>query len=70
MTMTVREAGKLGGLSNLYKFGRAYFVRIGKIGGLRTKALHGHQYKDWGRKGGRPRKLKLQRNMGQESTKS
>ena len=70
MSITVREAGKRGGLSTLYKFGRAYFVRIGKIGGLHTKALHGHQYKDWGKKGGRPPKLKLQQNMGQESTKS
>ena len=65
MDISVKEAGQRGGLTNLRKFGREYFVRIGKIGGLRTKLLHGEHYKEWGGKGGRPRKLNLN-EMGQD----
>lgn len=63
--ISVKEAGQRGGLANLRKFGREYFVRIGKIGGLRTKRLHGEHYKEWGKLGGRPKKSNLKEIMGQ-----
>lgn len=43
--MTVGEAGKRGGSSTLKKHGRDHYVRIGSIGGKKSKG------------GGRPRKL-------------
>ena len=50
----------------MQKFGMQYFVRIGKLGGLRTKALHSDCYSEWGRLGGRPKKPRLDQIMGQE----
>lgn len=69
MEISVREAGRRGGLANLQKFGSQYFVRIGKLGGLRTKALHGHRYAEWGKRGGRPKKINLTEIMGQGDKK-
>ena len=66
MDISVREAGRRGGLANLDKFGSEYFVRIGRLGGLRTKALHSDHYSEWGRMGGRPKKPKLKEIVGQD----
>ncbi len=63
--ISVKEAGRRGGLANLRKFGREYFVRIGKLGGLRTKALYGGCFKEWGKLGGRPKKPNLEEITGE-----
>jgi len=65
--ITCREAGKKGGLTLVQKRGHTHLSRIGKLGGLKTKQLHGHCYQEWGRRGGRPRKLNLQEMELEES---
>jgi hypothetical protein len=64
--ISVKEAGRRGGLANLQKFGREYFVRIGRVGGLRTKALYDGYFKEWGKLGGRPRKPTLHECRGRK----
>jgi len=65
--ITCREAGRKGGLTLFHRRGRSYFSEIGKLGGLETKQLHGHRYQEWGRRGGRPRKLTLKEMEVEES---
>jgi len=66
MDISVKEAGRRGGLANLSKFGSIYFVRIGRLGGLRTKALYGDRYSEWGKLGGRPRRPNLEEIVGEK----
>jgi len=63
---TVREAGQLGGLAVLKKWGRAYFREIGKIGQIAMRKKHPNMASEWGRKGGRPKKPKLREINGGE----
>jgi hypothetical protein len=55
-TMTVREAGKLGGLSLLHKRGKTYFSEIGKKGQAATRSKYPGMASVWGKLGGRPKK--------------
>ena len=64
-TLTVREAGRLGGLAVLNKRGRAYFAKIGQIGQKAMRRKYPNRACEWGKLGGRPRKLNLS-DMGQE----
>jgi len=66
-SMTVREAGRRGGLSCLRNRGRGFFVEIGRKGQCVMRARHPNMAQEWGRLGGRPRKLTLREFMGQES---
>jgi len=65
MSITVREAGREGGLAVLSRRGRAFYSEIGKKG----QAVMRHRYPDmaanWGRLGGRPRKLTLRQIVGE-----
>jgi general stress protein YciG len=54
--MTVREAGRKGGLSLLGKRGTKHFAEIGKKGQDTIKRLYPGMASTWGKKGGRPRK--------------
>ena len=63
MNMSVEEAGRRGGIRNSEKFNKQHFINIGRIGGLRTKSLYADKYSQWGKKGGRPRKV----NLGERS---
>jgi len=54
--MTVKEAGRRGGLSLLSKRGTKHFAEIGKKGQDTIKRLHPGMASTWGKKGGRPRK--------------
>ena len=57
--MTVVEAGRKGGLAVLQKHGRKHFTKIGRLGQLAMRQQHPGKASEWGRLGGRPRKLRL-----------
>jgi hypothetical protein len=54
--MTVKEAGRRGGLSLLSKRGTKHFAEIGKKGQDTIKRVYPGMASTWGKKGGRPRK--------------
>jgi hypothetical protein len=54
--MTVKIAGRRGGLSLLDKRGRGHFVEIGKKGQETLRKRYPGMASTWGKKGGRPRK--------------
>ena len=54
--MTVKEAGRKGGLSLLSKRGPKHFAEIGKKGQEIMKKGYPGMASTWGKKGGRPRK--------------
>ncbi len=51
------EAGRLGGLKTLVRYGRSHFQDIGRKGGTHTRNLHGHRYSEFGKLGGRPKRI-------------
>lgn len=57
--LTVKEAGRRGGLALLNKMGISYFVEIGKKGQQALRARYPNMASAWGKKGGRPRKNNL-----------
>ena len=65
--LTVREAGRLGGLVNLAKHGREHFSKIGKQGQRALRKRYPGKASKWGKQGGRPRKPKLC-DMGDQET--
>jgi general stress protein YciG len=65
--LTVREAGRRGGLAVLRNYGREFFVEVGKKGQKAMRQKYGKDMASkWGKKGGRPRKPNLREIMGQE----
>ena len=56
-TMTVKEAGRRGGLSTLAKHGASHFRRAGAIGGKTTTSRHRNKLRGWGSKGGSSKTL-------------
>jgi general stress protein YciG len=54
--MTVKEAGRKGGLSLLNKRGTKHFAEIGRKGQEIMKKRYPGMASTWGKKGGRPRK--------------
>ena len=54
--MTVKEAGRKGGLALLSKRGTKHFVEIGRKGQEIMKKRYPGMASTWGKKGGRPRK--------------
>jgi len=65
MSLTVAEAGKLGGLKLLRTRGHDYFVAIGRKGQAAMRRRHPGMAAEWGRTGGRPKKPALQEIMGE-----
>ena len=65
-SITVSEAGRLGGLETLRRHGRQHFVAAGRHG---QKAIAQHYTTEdrqrWGSLGGRPRRVRLA-DMGEE----
>jgi hypothetical protein len=54
--ISVQEAGKMGGISLLQKRGKIYFSEIGKKGQKAMRIRYPDMAKEWGKKGGRPKK--------------
>lgn len=65
MSLTVAEAGKLGGLKLLRTRGHDYFVAIGRKGQAAMRRRYPGMATEWGKLGGRPRKPKLAEIMGE-----
>jgi len=63
--MTVREAGRRGGVACLRNHGREFFVEIGKKGQIEMRQKHPNMAALWGKRGGRPRKPTLAQYMGE-----
>jgi len=66
MSISVSEAGRKGGLAVLRRRGRSFYSEIGKKGQLVMRRKYPGMAKEWGRRGGRPRKLTLCQIMGEE----
>jgi general stress protein YciG len=56
---TVQEAGRLGGLTVFRKRGKAFFAKIGQSGQVVMRQKYPNMAREWGRRGGRPRKNNL-----------
>ena len=54
--LNVKEAGRIGGLKLLQDRGKNFFSEIGKKGQKAMRARYPDRAKEWGKKGGRPRK--------------
>ena len=57
--MTVQEAGRKGGLTLVGKKDHAYFVSLGEKGQKVLRERYPDMAKEWGKKGGRPKKKGL-----------
>ncbi len=57
--MNVREAGRRGGESTLKRWGVSFFRDIGRRGGRRTAQMYRDLLKEYGKRGGRPKRPKL-----------
>jgi len=68
-TFTVREAGRLGGLTLLLKHGKSHFAEIGRKGQRTTRIKYPDMASVWGKLGGRPRKPSLNTDMGEPGEK-
>jgi hypothetical protein len=66
MTMTVNEAGHRGGLAVLRRRGRDFFACIGKKGQEAMRVKYPNKAREWGKLGGRPKKLSLDLVMGEK----
>jgi len=64
--LTVAEAGRRGGRATLENQGVDFFRRIGAKGGKRTKELYADLLKEFGKRGGRPRRPMLGQNLGED----
>ncbi len=65
--ISVHEAGRRGGQSTLERRGTKFFQEIGAKGGRRTAELYADLLKQFGKKGGRPRRPALDQSMGEEN---
>lgn len=66
-SLTVQEAGRLGGLAVLKNHGKGHFSEIGKLGQAEMRKKYPDKASEWGKLGGRPTKSILS-DMGQEGT--
>lgn len=64
--LSVRQAGRRGGLALLQRRGRSFFAQIGRKGQLELRQKHPGMASVWGKLGGRPRKPSLT-STGEES---
>jgi len=65
MSLTVAQAGRRGGLRLLQTRGRDHFVVIGRRGQAAMRRRYPGMATEWGKRGGRPRKLTLVEYMGE-----
>ena len=62
--ITVREAGRRGGIATRDRRGVEFLREIAKKGGEVTKTRYGHLFSEFGKRGGRPRRPSLNENPG------
>ena len=67
--ISVKVAGRRGGMTTRDRYGSDFYRRIGKIGGERTRELYAELLKEFGKRGGRPRLPTLNEYMGEEAGK-
>lgn len=65
--ISVKEAGRRGGKSTLEHRGTEFFREIGAKGGKRQKELYSDLLREFGRRGGRPRRPSLEDSTGEGS---
>lgn len=63
--ISVREAGRRGGRATVESQETDFFKRIGRKGGKRTAELYADLLKEFGRRGGRPRRPPLHEHVGE-----
>ena len=63
MAITVIEAGRKGGFAVFEKHGRVFYSDIGKKGQQATRERYPDMAREWGKLGGRPKKLTLNQIM-------
>lgn len=68
--ITVRQAGRRGGLAVLSSRGKQFFVEIGKKGQVAMRGKYPGMASEWGKKGGRPQKSNLEEIMRESRNKS
>jgi len=66
MIISVVEAGRKGGLKVLSKRGRAFYSEIGRKGQQAMRQKYPNMASDWGKLGGRPKKLTLDQIVGEK----
>jgi hypothetical protein len=66
---TVQEAGRLGGLTVLIKYGRCHFAEIGIKGQKAMRSKYPNMASVWGKLGGRPKKVNLDVNVWEHGGK-
>ena len=66
MSITVAEAGRKGGLTVLNRRGRAFYSKIGKKGQHAMRQKYPSMASEWGKLGGRPKKLTLNQILGEK----
>ena len=64
--ITVKEAGRRGGIATRDRRGVEFLRQIAKKGGETTKIRYGHLFSEFGRRGGRPRRPSLE-DMGEKN---
>jgi len=64
--MSVAEAGRKGGLIVLIRRGRAFYSVIGKKGQQAMRQKYPNMASEWGKLGGRPKKLALNQIVGEK----
>jgi len=66
MSISVAEAGRKGGLTVLNRRGRAFYSEIGKKGQQAMRQKYPNMAFEWGKLGGRPKKLTLNQIVGEK----
>ena len=64
--ISVREAGRRGGIATRDRHGIEFYRQIGARGGESTKKLYAHLFSEFGKKGGRPKRPTLSELVGEE----
>ncbi|MBA7691210.1 hypothetical protein ES703_99752 [subsurface metagenome] len=64
--ITVKEAGRRGGLSTSARYrSTGFYQRIGRMGGKKFAALYRDLLSEFGKRGGRPRRPSLNESVGE-----
>lgn len=66
--ISVKIAGRRGGITTRDRYGNDFYRHIGKLGGARTRELYAEALKELGKKGGRPRRPSLYESPGEQTT--